>query len=78
MLSRCITLVVPRIACHVNDVEADAQIDDDMPWINPDAFDPNNPELQEKVFTNLADRGVTIMHECKLIEIITIAGESNS
>lgn len=49
-----------------------------MPWINPDAFDENNPELKEKVLLNLEERGVTIMHECKVIDIITVPATADA
>lgn len=44
---KCITLAIPRQACHVNEAEADAQVDEDMPWIYPNAFDDAN--LEEKI-----------------------------
>lgn len=49
-----------------------------MPWINPDAFDENNPELKEKVLLNLEERGITIIHECKVIDIMTVPAASGA
>ena len=40
-----------------------------MPWIYPNAFDDAN--LEEKIQKSLEDRGITIVRECKLIEIIS-------
>lgn len=60
---------MPRPQCHVNEADADAQLDEDMPWINPDAFE--DVALHEKIEKNLIERGVNVMHECRLMEIIT-------
>jgi len=40
-------LAIPRQTCHVNEVDADAAVDEDMPWIYPGAFDDVN--LEEKI-----------------------------
>lgn len=53
----------------MNEVEADAAVDEDMPWIYPGAFD--DAALEEKIQKSLEDAGVTIVRECKLIEIIS-------
>jgi hypothetical protein len=40
-----------------------------MPWIYPNAF--QDADLEEKICTNLKEMGITIIRECKLIEILT-------
>jgi hypothetical protein len=40
-----------------------------MPWIYPNAF--QDADLEEKICKNLEDMGITIIRECKLIEIIS-------
>jgi hypothetical protein len=63
-----IILAIPRQECHVNE-EGDPQITEDMPIIYQNAFDDLN--LEEKTQKWLEAKGVTIIKECKLIEIIT-------
>ena len=63
-----IVLAIPKQECHVND-EGDAQITEDMPVIYQNAFDDMN--LEEKTQKQLESKGVQIIKECRLIEIIT-------
>lgn len=63
-----ILLAIPRINCHVNEAE-DTSVEQDIPVIYPDAYDDS--EIQEKIEKMLEDKGVQIVREAKLIEIIT-------
>lgn len=47
----------------------DISVEQDIPVIYPEAFDDS--EIMEKIEKMLEDKGVTIMREAKLIEIIT-------
>lgn len=63
-----ILFAIPRINCHVNESE-DISVEQDIPVIYPEAFDDS--EIMDKIEKMLEDKGVTIMREAKLIEIIT-------
>jgi hypothetical protein len=64
-----IQLCIPRLECHVND-EHDTQIDEDIPYIYPDAFE-DDLEIEQKIQNMLLDLGVTITRDTRLIEIIS-------
>ena len=61
-------LAIPRIYCHVNESE-ETSVEQDIPVIYPDAFD--DELIQEKIEKMLEEKGVQIVREAKLIEIIT-------
>jgi len=63
-----IMLAIPRIYCHVNESE-ETSVEQDIPVIYPDAFDDES--IQEKIEKMLEEKGVNIIREAKLIEIIT-------
>ena len=65
---KCITLAIPKENIHVNE-DYDSKINDHMEWIYPNAFEDST--LEEKIQKNLEAIGITIVRECKLIEIIT-------
>jgi len=63
-----ILFAIPRINCHVNESE-DISVEQDIPIIYPEPFD--DISIMEKIDKMLEEKGVTIMREAKLIEIIT-------
>lgn len=66
MQAKNIIMAIPRQNCHVNE---DDDVTEELPIIYPNAFE--DEKLEQRMQAWLEAKGVTLIKECKLIEIIS-------